>query len=513
MDIRELENWLWDIASTLRGPIEANKYKDYILPLIFLKRISDVFDDEVEKIARELNQSKKEALSLIEEDRGLVRFYVPEIARWQNIKGQTKNLGEYLTTALRKLAQENPELEGVIDRVDYNATISGQRLIDEDRLKEVINKLSQKRLGLKDVEADILGRAYEYLLKKFAEGSGQSAGEFYTPKEVAILMAKLLDPEPGMEIYDPCCGSGGLLIKSYLHFEEKYKNQKVRPLKFYGQEIEPTTYAIAKMNMIIHDIENSDIRLGDTLRNPAFREEDGSLKKFDLVVANPPWNQDGYTEDFYRFDHYERFKFGLPPRNSADWGWLQHMYASLKDKGKMAVVLDTGSVSRGSGNVGSNKEKEIRKKFVENDLISAVILLPENLFYNTTAPGVIIVIDKDKKHKNEILLINASQLYEKERPKNRLTEEGIEKIVEVYREWKEEEGFSKIITKEIARMNDYNLSPSRYVAVGGEEKVMDLEEAVVELLEAEEERKETEEKLRRILFSLGLISNLRENNS
>jgi type I restriction enzyme M protein len=512
MDIRELENWLWDIASTLRGPIEANKYKDYILPLIFLKRISDVFDDEVEKIARELNKSKKEALSLIEEDRGLVRFYVPEIARWQNIKGQTKNLGEYLTTALRKLAQENPELEGVIDRVDYNATISGQRLIDEDRLKEVINKLSQKRLGLEDVEADILGRAYEYLLKKFAEGSGRSAGEFYTPKEVAILMAKLLDPEPGMEIYDPCCGSGRLLIKSYLHFEEKYKNQKVRPLKFYGQEREPTTYAIAKMNMIIHDIENSDIRLGDTLRNPAFREEDGSLKKFDLVVANPPWNQKGYPEELFRSDPYKRFEFGVPPEK-VDWGWLQHMYASLNDKGRMAVVLDTGSVSRGSGNAGSDREREIRKKFVDRDLISAVILLPENLFYNTPAPGVIIVIDKDKKYKNEILLINASQLYEKEGPKNRLIEEGIEKIVEVYREWKEEEGFSKIITKEIAQMNDYNLSPSRYVAVGGEEKVMDLEEAVVELFEAEEERKETEEKLRRILFSLGLISNLRENNS
>jgi type I restriction enzyme M protein len=223
------------------------------------------------------------------------------------------------------------------------------------------------------------------------------------------------------------------------------------------------------------------------------------------VVANPPWNQKGYTEEFYRSDPYKRFEFGVPPKESADWGWLQHMYASLNDKGRMAVVLDTGSVSRGSGNAGSDREREIRKKFVDRDLISAVILLPENLFYNTTAPGVIIVIDKDKKHKNEILLINASQLYEKERPKNRLTEEGIEKIVEVYREWKEEEGFSKIITKEIAQMNDYNLSPSRYVAVGGEEKVMDLEEAVVELLEAEEERKEAEERLKHILLSLGLI--------
>jgi len=505
MEIKELENWLWDIASILRGPIEAYNYKDYILPLIFLKRISDVFEDEVKRVAVELNESKEKALEIIKTSK-LVRFYVPEVARWENIRKQSRNLGEYLTSALRELARENPELEGVVDRVDFNAVVSGQRLIDEDRLKEVINKLSQKRLGLEDVEPDIMGRAYEYLLRKFADGSGQSAGEFYTPKEVAITIAKLLDPEPGMKVYDPCCGSGGLLIKCHLYFfKEKYKHTKVPPLHFYGQEINPTTYAIAKMNIIIHDIQNAYVELGDTLKYPAFKEKDGSLMKFDLVVANPPWNQKGYTEEFYRFDPYRRFEFGVPPKESADWGWLQHMYASLKDKGRMAVVLDTGSVSRGSGNAGSDREKEIRKKFVDRDLISAVILLPENLFYNTTAPGVIIVIDKDKKHKNEILLINASQLYEKERPKNRLTEEGIEKIVEVYREWKEEEGFSKIITKEIAQMNDYNLSPSRYVTVGGEEKVMDLEEAVVELLEAEEERKETEERLKHILLSLGLI--------
>jgi Type I restriction-modification system methyltransferase subunit len=199
MDIKELENWLWDIASILRGPIQAYNYKDYILPLVFLKRVSDVFEDEVKRVAVELNESKEKALEIIKTSK-LVRFYVPEIARWENIRKQSRDLGEYLTDALRELARENPELEGVIDRVDFNAVVSGQRLIDEDRLKEVINKLSQKRLGLDDVEPDIMGRAYEYLLRKFAEGSGQSAGEFYTPKEVAITIAKLLDPEPGMKV-------------------------------------------------------------------------------------------------------------------------------------------------------------------------------------------------------------------------------------------------------------------------------------------------------------------------
>ncbi len=439
MDIKELENWLWDIASILRGPVEAYNYKDYILPLIFLKRVSDVFEDEVKRVAVELNESKEKVLEIIKTDKEkLVRFYVPEVARWENIRKQSRNLGEYLTSALRELARENPELEGVVDRVDFNAVVSGQRLIDEDRLKEVINKLSQKRLGLEDVEPDIMGRAYEYLLRKFADGSGQSAGEFYTPKEVAITIAKLLDPEPGMKVYDPCCGSGGLLIKCHLYFKEKSKHTKVPPLHFYGQEINPTTYAIAKMNIIIHDIQNAYIKLGDTLKNPAFKEKDGSLKKFDLVVANPPWNLKGYTEEFYRSDPYKRFEFGVPPKESADWGWLQHMYASLKDGGRMAVVLDTGSVSRDS-------EKEIRKNFVDRDLISAVILLPENLFYNTTASSVIIVIDKDKKAKGEILLINASQFYQKEGRKNRLTREGIEKIVEVYRKW-QGKGFTKTNT-------------------------------------------------------------------
>jgi len=470
--MRKLENWLEGIVSVLRGPLGTVGCRDYILPLVFLKRVSDVYEDGI----------------------------------WESIKKQNGSLGESLNNALRELAREHPETEEVLSGVDF-------RVIDEYRLRKVIDMLDQKRLGLCDVEPDIMGKAYEFLLREASGGSWRSLGEFYTPDEVADVLVRILDPEPGMEVYDPCCGSGRLLIKCHLYFEEKYGHADVSPLHFYGQEASHTAYTIAKMNMIIYGIQNAHIRFGDTLEYPAFKEEDGSLKKFDLVVANPPWNQKGYTEEFYRFDPYKRFEFGVPPKESADWGWLQHMYASLNDKGRMAVVLDTGSVSRGSGNTGSDREKEIRKKFVDKDLISAVILLPENLFYNTTAPGVIIVIDKDKKHKNEILLINASQLYEKERPKNRLTQEGIEKIVEVYREWKEEEGFSKIITKEIAQMNDYNLSPSRYVAVGGEEKVMDLEEAVVELLEAEEERKETEEKLRQILFSLGFLNSYRNKHA
>jgi type I restriction system adenine methylase (hsdM) len=503
LDIGTLENWLWEAASAIRGAVEANKYKDYILPLIFLKRLSDVFDDEISRLESEFG-SRERALKIVEMDHNIVRFYIPEKARWENIKAQSVRIGEYLTDAVREVAKENPKLEGVINIVDFNASVSGQRIIDDDRLKELINILSRHRLGLNDVEPDILGRAYEYLLRKFAEGSGQSAGEFYTPKEVGILMAKILDPKEGDEVYDPCCGSGGLLIKCYLRFKEKYQDKKdAIPLRFFGQEINHTTYAMAKMNAFIHDMENTEIALGDSMRNPAFKESDGSLKKFDVITANPMWNQN-FSEEVYKNDPYKRFEFGIPPSSSADWGWIQHMYASLRENGKIAVVLDTGSVSRGSGNVGSNKERDIRKKFVDNDLIEAVILLPENLFYNTTAPGVIIVINKNKEHKDQILLINASSLYEKERPKNRLTDEGIRQVYEIYKNWEEREGLSKIVSKEEVARNDYNLSPSRYVAINGEEEILDLNEVMVELLEAEEERREAEEKLRAVLSELGL---------
>ncbi len=349
--MRDLERWLEGIVSVLRGPLGTVGCRDYILPLVFLRRVSDVFED----------------------------------GRWESIKRQNGNLGEYLNNALRELARENPELEDVIGRVDF-------RVIDEHRLRKVIDMLDQGRLGLDDVEPDIMGRVYEFLLWKTSGGSWRRLGEFYTPEEVADVLVRILDPEPGMEVYDPCCGSGRLLIKCHLYFKEKYGHTDVPPLHFYGQEASHTAYSIAKMNMIIHGIQNARIRLGDTLQDPAFKEEDGSLKKFNLVIANPPWNLKGYTEEFYRSDPYKRFEFGVPPKESADWGWLQHMYASLKDGGRMAVVLDTGSVSR-----NGIREKEIRKNFVDRGLISAVILLPENLFYNTSASSVIIVIDKNKK--------------------------------------------------------------------------------------------------------------------
>jgi type I restriction enzyme M protein len=260
---------------------------------------------------------------------------------------------------------------------------------------------------------------------------------------------------------------------------------------------------MAKMNTFIHDME-AYIRLGDTMNKPAFLNDDGSLHKFDLVTANPMWNQKSFSEGIYENDTYERFAFGYPPESSADWGWIQHMFASLKEDGKMAVVLDTGAVSRGSGNSGRNKERDIRKEFVDKDLIEAVLLMPENMFYNTSAPGIILVINKCKKEKGNILLINASKLFEKGRPKNFLTDTNIEQIADIYLNCREEEGISKVITNEEAIKNDYNLSPSRYVTQNGIDDTLPIEDAVVQLQEAEEERREADGKLQKVLKDLGI---------
>lgn len=469
---KSLESWIWDAACSIRGAKDAPKYKDYILPLIFTKRLCDVFDDELNRIATEVG-SRAKAFRLVKYDKKLVRFYLPlepkdpEESVWSVIRTLSDKIGETLTSYLRDIAAENPLLKGIIDRVDYNGTTHGVRDLDDAHLSNLIESISAKRLGLNDVEPDIIGRSYEYLIRKFAEGSGQSAGEFYTPAEVGLVMARMMAPEEGMEIYDPCCGSAGLLIKCRIVFEEIMKAQgrkAANPVKLFGQEAIPTTWAMANMNMIIHDMEGH-VEIGDTFRNPKLRRQN-RLWTFARVVANPMWNQTEFTPADYDADELDRFpKDAGYPGSKADWGWMQHVLASLKTTGKAAVVLGTGSGSRGSGEEDNSSEKRVRKYFVEKDLIEAVILLPFNLFYNTDAPGLIYVINKAKpaNRQGKVLFINAADGFEKGKPKNILSGPAAEAIVSVYHSFREEEGFSRVIDNaEIAR-RDYYLTPSRYV--------------------------------------------------
>jgi type I restriction enzyme M protein len=269
-----------------------------------------------------------------------------------------------------------------------------------------------------------------------------------------------------MEIYDPTCGSGGLLVKCEIAMEENAKGKKrtVAPLKLFGQEYVPETWAMANMNMIIHDMEGQ-IEIGDTFKNPKFRTKAGKLRTFDRVVANPMWNQDWFTEADYDADELGRFAPGFPGKSSADWGWAQHIHASMNATGRAAVVLDTGAASRGSGNAGTNKEKTVRQWFVDHDLVESVLYLPENLFYNTTAPGIVLFLNKakQKERQGKVFLVNASQIFEKGDPKNFIPDAGIQRIADTLIGWKEEEKLSRIVDHVELKKNDYNISPSRYI--------------------------------------------------
>jgi type I restriction enzyme M protein len=509
---KSLESWIWDAACSIRGAKDAPKYKDYILPLIFTKRLCDVFDDELDRIAKEVG-SRQKAFALVKADPKLVRFYLPllpdepEQPVWSVIRKLAGGIGEGVTTHMRDIAKANPLLQGIIDRVDFNATTHGQRDLDDDRLSNLIEAISTKRLGLDDVEADIIGKSYEYLIRKFAEGGGQSAGEFYTPPEVGTIMSRVLQPEPGMTVYDPCCGSGGLLVKLEIAMEDRAKAEKPAPLKLYGQEYIADTWAMANMNMIIHDMEGR-IEIGDTFKNPKFRDKRGKLRTFDRVVANPMWNQDWFTEADYDADELERFPAGagFPGKSSADWGWVQHMHASLNARGRAAVVLDTGAASRGSGNAGTNKEKTVRQWFVDHDLIESVLYLPENLFYNTTAPGIVLFLnrDKPKARQGRVFLVNAGQIFEKGDPKNFIPEAGIQRIANTLIGWQEEEKLSRIVDLAELKKNDYNISPSRYIHTGDAETYRPIDEIVAELDAIEAEAKETDKALREILEKIGV---------
>jgi len=508
-----MEQMLWDAACSIRGEKDAPKFKDYILPLLFIKRLSDVFDDEIQRLS-ETYGDRKTALEVLENDHSLVRFYVPPEARWPVVsnrepfkwpKGkEPKSLGEQLTTTIRAIVKHNPSLAGVIDIVDYNETRNGEREVSDAALRGVIETFSDPRyrLGLHDVKPDFLGDCYEYLLRKFAEGQGQSAGEFFTPMEVGFLMAHILRPRAGEECYDYACGSFGLLIKLQLVSRMIDPLSKV-PLKLYGQELTGSSYAIACMNKIIHDMDGQIVR-GDSMRNPKFKDGDTRLKKFDIAIANPMWNQP-FDSGVFENDPFGRFEEqGGVTSGKGDWAWLQHTLASLKDTGRAAVVLDTGAVTRGSGSKNEDKERNIRKWFVEHDLIDGVILLPEDLFYNTPSPGIIIVLrkNKPKDRKGKIVLVNASREFRKGTPKNFMTDEGVKKIAEAFLSAKPEDGFLSVITNDEAAKKDFDIFPSRYLANGDDQTIRALPGLLKELAVLTEQALQLDSELLPILSKL-----------
>lgn len=503
----ELNSLVDKAADLIRTAVD---YK-FILVLLFLKRLNDVWKSEKqqvkERLVKEAGLSEEEAEKEAE-NKAYHTFNIPKEYLWDEVTKDIKRLPERLAMSISEIAKLNKELQGVIDRVDFLEFARNQE--NRELLRQLVELFNRYNLSNEYVSPDVLGDAYEHILMKFAPEKAKE-GEIYTPREVIKLLVSILDPKPGESVYDPCCGSGGMLIISYMYVAEKYGKEEARKLFLYGQERNPTIYAICQMNLFLHDIKNANIECGDTLDYPRFREN-GKLKQFDIVIANPPWNQDGYGEDrLKKAEFRERFRYGFLPKNTADWAWIQHMLASTKENGRVGIVIDNGCLFRGG------REKAIRKKVVERDLIECVILLPEKLFYNTGAPGAIIIFNKNKspERKNKILFINASNEYiphPSVRRLNSLSDENIKKIVDAYRKIINISGFSRIVKLKEVRDNDYNLNVTLYVMPIKEEEPINVALEFAELKRLEVEREEIERKLEEYISQIVSLSGEKDEN-
>jgi len=495
-----------DLDALLKGAADLIRTRvDYafILVLLFYKRISDKWGMEFEEAHKEAladglseEEAREEAKNSIYHD-----FDIPDELLWENIRKDPARLPENFSKAMKTLAERNPELKDVFENVDFVQFTTNRENVEI--LRQLVELFSAK--SLHRVSPDILGDAYEWLLKYFAPQKAKE-GEVYTPREVIKLIVEILDPKPGESVYDPACGSGGMLISSYQHVEDEHGKSEADKVFLFGQEANHKTLALSKMNLYIHDIRNAQLALGDTLLYPKFKEGEG-IRKFNIVIANPPWNQDGYHEEILKKGEFwkERFRYGFSSKQSADWAWTQHMFSSAKDDtGRVGVVIDNGCLFRGG------KEKAIRTEIVNADLIESVILLPEKLFYNTGAPGAIIILNKNKleERKEKVLFINASKEYQQHpevRKLNRLGDEHIEKIVEAYREFKDTDGFSRIVSFKKIEENDYNLNVTLYVFPEEQVEKIDIFKEWQKLMAMEEELIEVDGKIKQYLAGVDYI--------
>ncbi|MGM0365072.1 MAG: type I restriction-modification system subunit M [Actinomycetota bacterium] len=496
----ELERILKSAADLIRTRVDYT----FILVLLFYKRMSDKWEKEFktaydEAIADGLSkeEARKEARNSAYHD-----YNIPEEFLWDNLrKKDPARIPENFSAAMKAIADTNSDLKIVFENIDFVQFTTSKE--NAEILRQLIELFSEK--SLHNVSPDILGDAYEWILRYFAPQKAKE-GEVYTAREVIKLIVEMLDPKPGQSVYDPACGSGGMLISSYRYLKDNLGKDSANKLFLYGQEANHKTMALAKMNLNIHDIRNAKIAYGDTLNSPKFINDSGEIETFDIVIANPPWNQDGYDEEVLRKGEFwsKRFSFGFSPRQSADWAWIQHMLASAEEEmGKVGVVIDNGCLFR------MGKEKVIRSKMVENDLIETIILLPEKLFYNTGAPGAIIVLNKNKPEfkKGMVQFINASEEYESHpevRKLNCLGEKNIDKIVKAYKNNGELKGFSQLIEKEKIKENDYNLNVTLYVYPEEEVEEIDIASEWKDIKNINQNLSENEKKIANYLNELGI---------
>jgi len=463
LDQKSLEKYLWGAATALRGTIDAGDYKQYIFPLLFFKRISDVYDEEFENALAESDGDM--AFAAFAENH---HFQIPKGAHWNDVRETTVNIGQALQNAMRAIEQANPDtLHGIFG----DASWTNKERLSDAMLTNLIEHYSQHKLNLSNVPDDKLGNAYEYLIKEFADDSGHTAAEFYTNRTVVKLMTMIMDPQPGESVYDPTCGSGGLLLNCALHLKEEGK--EYRTLKLYGQEINLLTSAIARMNMFMHGIEEFDIVRGDTLANPGLLEND-ELKKFNVILANPPYSIKSWDRKSFENDPYGRNLWGTPPQGCADYAFQQHIHKSLDEKnGRYAILWPHGILFR-------DMEAEMRRKMVESDQIEAVIGLGANLFYNSPMEAMILVgnTTKPKQRKGKVLFINGKDDVVDNKGLAYLTPEHINKLYQAFMDFTDIPHYASVATLAEMMAFDGNMNINFYVKRDNSGSEVDFKEAL-----------------------------------
>ena len=493
LSVAQLEQYLWSAADILRGSIDSSDYKTYIFGLLFLKRLSDRFEEEAEKLVAD---GVSEDVAWTDPDEH--QFFVPDRARWDAIQKRATNIGETLNKACAALEEQNPALEGVLAGIDYN---DERRLGDAKNRDTVLARLVQhfSQVSLRNdrmAEPDLLGRAYEYLIEQFADDAGKKGGEFYTPRMVVKLIVELLAPTERMRICDPTTGSGGMLIECAHYIERKKGNP--RNLTLHGQEKNLSTWAICKMNMLLQGLPDARIEKGDTIRDPKLVDE-GELLLYDRVIANPPFSLDEWGRDVAASDGYGRFRFGVPPKTKGDLAFVQHMVAVLNARGRLGVVMPHGVLFRGDA------EGKIRQGLLQEDLFEAVIGLAPNLFYGTGIPASILVLNLNKPvaRKHRVLFIDASREFEEGSNQNRVRDRDIEHISSTFHVFTDVKKYARVVPLAEIERNDWNLNISRYVDTSKDEERIDVAEAVRRLRELEQERAAAEVEMNRYLAELG----------
>lgn len=483
--LSELEQYLWGAANILRGPIDKADFKSYIFPLLFFKRISDVYDEEY---ATALGESggDEEYASFPEQH----KFSIPEGAHWKDVREQSINVGQAIHFAFREIEKTNPQqLYGIFGDVMWT---NKDRLPDE-LLINLIEHFSSKNLSNSHIPPDMLGQAYEFLIKKFADISKRKAGEFYTPRAIVHLLGDILKPQEGESVYDPACGSGGMLLEAHNYVRENKGD--ARTLKLFGQEKNLTTASIARINLFLHGVEDFKIEREDTLRHPVFRESD-QLAKFDVVIANPPFSLKKWGHENWANDPFGRNFAGVPPKSYGDFAWVEHMLVSMAEpNGRVGVILPHGALSR------SGVESRIRKHIVDADLLDCVVGLGPNLFYGTGIGACILIFraKKEQIKKNKVLFIDASVLYQKGRAQNILLAKHANAIIQLYEKFSNFDGKSKIVEIDEIKENEYDLNISRYVKRPRNVEEIDLKATLVELERAYEDFLKSEEDMKSLL--------------